>query len=143
MFSNTLIDSANFELTKIVIWFQALPNKLSLNIKKANCVLFKPRQRNCSTANRLQNNRSGTANVLSRSYFYNQLSWKTHICHVSSKKAKTIGIIHKSKYFLPKKSFLSLYRSLVYRYYYNLAWDSTYKTNFHKFSFFFKNALFE
>ena len=40
MFSNTLIDSVNFELTKIVIWFQALPNKLSLNIKKANCVLF-------------------------------------------------------------------------------------------------------
>ena len=70
MFSNPLIDSANFEFTKIVIWFQASPNKLSLNIKKANCVLFKPRQRNCSSANRLQNNRSGTPNVLSRSYFY-------------------------------------------------------------------------
>ena len=63
--------------------------------------------------------------------FTNQLSWKTHICHVASKKAKTIGIIHKSKYFLPNKSFLSLYHSLVYRYHYNLDWDSTYKTNFH------------
>lgn len=39
-----LITSANFELSKIVTWFQA--NKLSLNIKKTNCMLFKPRQRN-------------------------------------------------------------------------------------------------
>ena len=141
MFSNTLIDSENFELTKIVIWFQALPNKLSLNIKKANCVLFKPRQRNCSSANRWQNNRSGTTNVLSRSYFKNQLSWKTHNCHVASKEAKTIGIIYKSKYFLPKKSFLSLYHSLVYRYYYNLAWDSTYKANLHRLILFQKRTV--
>ena len=32
-----LIDSANFELSKIVTWFQA--NKFSLNIKKTNCML--------------------------------------------------------------------------------------------------------
>ena len=51
-YPDLLIDSANFELSKIVTWFQA--NKLSLNIHNTNCVLFKPRQRNCSLLKSLQ-----------------------------------------------------------------------------------------
>lgn len=92
-------------------------------------------QIDCKTIDRVQ--RTSFRGVI----FTNQLSWKTHICHVASKKTKTIGIIHKSKYFLPKKSFLSLYHSLVYRYYYNLAWDSTYKTNFHRLILFQKRTV--
>ena len=44
-----------------------------------------------------------------------------------------IGITYKSKYFLPKKSLLSRYCSLVYPYLHfcNLVWASTYKTNIH------------
>ena len=63
-----------------------------------------------------------------------QLSWRAHICHVASKIAKAIGIIYKSKYVLPKKSLLSLYYSLVYRYLNccNLIWASAYKTNLHR-----------
>lgn len=74
----------------------------------------------CKTIDRVQ--RTSFRGII----FTNQLLENTHLpC------CKTIGIIHKSKYFLPKKSSLSLYHSLVYRYHYNLAWDSTYKTNFH------------
>ena len=49
------------------------------------------------------------------------LSWKPHILNVSRKISKSIGIIYKSSFCLPKTSLRSLYYSLV--------WGSTYHSN--------------
>ena len=59
------------------------------------------------------------------------LSWKPHILSVSRKISKSIGIIYKSSFCLPKTSLHCLYYSLVYPYliYCVSVWGSTYQSN--------------
>ena len=59
------------------------------------------------------------------------LNWKSEISHATNKISKSIGIIHKSSFYLPTKTLRTLYYSLVYPFlfYCNLVWASTYKTN--------------
>ena len=59
------------------------------------------------------------------------LNWKSEISHVANKVAKSIGIISRCSFFLPKASLRMFYYSLVYPYFYycNIVWASTYKTN--------------
>ena len=62
------------------------------------------------------------------------LSWKPHILSVSRKISKSIGIIYKSSFCLPKTSLRSLYYSLVYPYltYCVSEWGSTYQSNLNR-----------
>ena len=58
------------------------------------------------------------------------LSWKPHILSVSGKTSKSIGIIYKLSFCLPKTSLRSLYYSLVYPYLICVpVWGSTYQSN--------------
>ena len=59
------------------------------------------------------------------------LSWRPHILRVSRKISKSIGIIYKSSFCVPKPSLRSLYYSLVYPYliYCVSVWGSTYQSN--------------
>ena len=59
------------------------------------------------------------------------LSWKPHILHISRKISKSIRIIYKSNFFLPKSCLRILYFSLIYPYlhYCILVWGSTYQSN--------------
>ena len=59
------------------------------------------------------------------------LTWKSHISHVCQKISKSIGILFRSRFYLSKKSKISLYYTLIYPYltYCNTTWSSTYKTN--------------
>ena len=59
------------------------------------------------------------------------LNWKSEISHVANKVAKSIGMISRCSFFLPKTSLRMLYYSLIYPYFYycNIVWASTYKTN--------------
>ena len=61
----------------------------------------------------------------------NNLSWKSHISLLASKLSKSIGIIHKSRFFLSTHSLQTLFNSMILTnlYYCNLAWGGTYKTN--------------
>ena len=63
--------------------------------------------------------------------FDENLNWKSEISHVANKDAKSIGIINKCSFYLPKTSLRILYYSLTYLYFYycNIVWASTYKTN--------------
>ena len=62
------------------------------------------------------------------------LSWKSHISYVAKKISKTIGIISKSRFYLSRKSLLSLYYTLVYPYlnYCNIVWSSNYPSNLNR-----------
>ena len=62
------------------------------------------------------------------------LSWKPHILSVSRKISKSIGIIYKSSFCLPKTSLRSLYHSLVYPYllYCVSVWGSRYQSNLNR-----------
>ena len=62
------------------------------------------------------------------------LSWKSHISHISSKIAKYIGIILRTSFYLLKSSLKMLYYALVYPYlqYCNIVWASTYPSNLNR-----------
>ena len=59
------------------------------------------------------------------------LDWKSEISHVGNKVAKSISIISRCSFFLPKTSLCMLYYFLIYPYFYycNIVWASIYKTN--------------
>ena len=58
-------------------------------------------------------------------------NWKSEISHVANRVAKSIGIISKCSFILPKTFLRMLYYPLIYPYFYycNIVWASTYKTN--------------
>jgi len=62
------------------------------------------------------------------------LSWKPHILSVCRKISKSIGIIYKSSFCLPKTSLCSLYYSLVYTYLTDCVsvWGSIYQSNLNR-----------
>ena len=64
--------------------------------------------------------------------------------HVANKIAKSVGIISRCSFFLPKTSLLMLYYSLIYPYFYccNIVGASTYKTNLRRLLIL-KSALLE
>ena len=59
------------------------------------------------------------------------LSWKPHIANVARKVSKSLGIILKLSFYLPKSSLITLYYTLIYPYlfYYVNVWGSTYIKN--------------
>ena len=71
------------------------------------------------------------------------LTWKPHISLLASKLSKSIGIIHKSSFFLSTQSLRTLYNSTIlpYLYYCNLAWGGTYKANLQRIVILQKRAL--
>ena len=124
----------NQELSSISLWMKA--NKLSVNTKKTNYVIFKPKQKKLKTImiplmfneNKLTQKRV----VKFLGVFIDEnLSWKFHIDHICKKVSKSTGIIYRSRFLLSMKTKLSLYYTLIYPYltYCNVIWSSTYVTN--------------
>lgn len=114
-------------------WFNI--NKLSLNLKKTKCMVFKARQRRyCPNIQLKIDDRC--IDQVSETVFLGvildeTLSWKSHISHIANKISKSIGIMFKSSFYLPKLSLATLYYSMVYPYleYCNVVWASTYPSN--------------
>ena len=128
-----LTDTFNLELIKISDWLKA--NKLFLNLKKTKCITFTPRQKrlNCSFQIAIDNQ---PINQVTETTFLGvildkNLTWKPHISYLANKISKSIGVIYRSSFYLPQKSLLTLYYSLIYPYliYCNMIWASTYLTN--------------
>ena len=110
-----LAASLNSELNRLSTWFKA--NKLSLNLKKTNFMLFKPRQKRyhfpmqiCINDQRIEQVKE---TVFLGVVLDEHLSWKPHISQVARKISKSIGIINR---YLPKPCLKTLYYCLVYPY---------------------------
>ena len=77
-------------------WFKA--NKLSLNVKKSNYLIFKPKQRRQEFDLNIEIN--GHKMIRSKEVTFlgvildENLSWKSHISHIASKISKSVGIIY-------------------------------------------------
>ena len=105
----------NRELGNVNEWLKA--NKLSLNIKKSNFVIFRPRQKNMPFIPRIRILDSVTntyANLEMKDYVKylglmidSNLSWKYHIESICHKITKSIGIIAKIRYFVPPRVLLT------------------------------------
>ena len=128
-----LSQTLNSELLSLSEWCKV--NKLSINLKKCNFMIFKPRQkRRTLDISVVLNNHiiAQTKEVVFLGVILDEnLSWKPHILNVSRKILKSIGIIYKSSFCLSAVSLRTLYFSLVYPYliYCITVWGSTYQTN--------------
>ena len=113
----------NTELSKIYDWL--LANKLSLNIKKSNFVIFRPTQKilNYQVNLKVFDHRTNSHISLERKKFIKylgvlideNLSWSYDIAHVASKISKSIGIISRIRHFVPLSTLHHIYRSLIQR----------------------------
>ena len=130
---NLLPEILNSEMLKLTQWCRA--NKLSINFKKSNFMVFRPRQRRQTLDISIQIDNNVIERVKETVFLGvildEHLSWKPHILSVSGKTLKSIGIIYKSSFCLPKTSLRSLYYSLVHPYliYCVSVWASTYQSN--------------
>ena len=97
-----LAHTLNLELNKLSIWFKA--NKLSLNLKKTKCIVFRPSQRriNCNIVISIDDQHIDRAKetVFLGVILDENLNWKSQISHIATKVSKSIGIIYKCSFYL-------------------------------------------
>ena len=131
----TLEQALNTEICKVLNWLIA--NKLSINIKKTNYMIFKSRQKKLNNPN-LRISIHGELIKQKHSVKFlgvfvdENLDWKEHIHIISGKISRSIGILSKSMFYLSKETLFKLYFSLVYPYLYYrkyIIWGCTYGTN--------------
>ena len=132
----------NCELIKVVVWLIA--NKLSLNIKKTNYIIFHPYQKRINYNIRIKayDSRTKTFFDLERKdhvkylgvIIDQYLSWKHHINYIALKISGKIGIISRLRHFVPLKTLLSIYNSLISPYisYGLIAWGQASKSHLEK-----------
>ena len=135
----SLESTINDELCKLYDWLIA--NKLSLNIKKSNYVIFRPRQKKVKYEVNLKifNHHTNSYMSLERKSYVKylgvlideNLSWKHHILHIASKISISIGIIARLRHFVPLNTLQHIYRSLIQPYllYGITAWGRAGKTH--------------
>ena len=96
-----LNDTLNSELNNLSTWFAA--NRLSLNLSKTNFMVFKPRQKKQLFEFHVSIDEQPIPRVSEAMFLGvfvdDNLSWKSHISLLASKLSKSIGIIHKSRFF--------------------------------------------
>ena len=130
---NTLVKNVNDELCDISRWFQL--NKLTLNIKKCNFMIFSNINKTFPTEKpRICINGSEICQVPCTKFLGviidDHLTWKQHIDVVCAKSMKMLGILRKICPFVLPSSHLTLYYSLIFPHinYCNIVWAATYPT---------------
>jgi len=126
----------NAELKRLHEWL--IVNKLTLNIKKSNFIIFSHSRKKSSH----QVNLKIDGVSLERKEYVKylgilldcHLTWKSHIDLISDKISKTMGLISKLRHFVPTSTLLTIYRSLIHPYltYGLCAWGQAYKTHLQK-----------
>ena len=127
-----LVNEINVELVKVLTWVRV--NKLSLNVEKANFMLFTP---NCFSRDidyisidcrRIEEVRQTKfLGVI----LDNKLNWHAHCVYICSKLSKGVGIIIKTRKLFDEATLLSLYNSLILPYvsYCIHVWGRAYDTH--------------
>ena len=133
---DSLCLTVNNELVKLIDWFSA--NKLSINMKKSNYIIFRPRQKRQTFDIKVTlSNRDITQvkeTVFLGVILDEHLTWIPHITNVARKVSKTVGVMYKASFCLSKRSLITLYYSLLYPYlqYCVSVWGSTYPSNLNR-----------
>ena len=141
----------NIELRIVCEWL--VINKLTLNIKKLNFVIFRPHQKSLSfqpVIKMLDYDSKQYVSLECKEYVKYlgiiincNLNWKHHINYVKLKISKTVGIISKLRYYIPKNTLLDFYKSLILPYstYGVVAWGNAAKVHIQKLLVLQKRAL--
>ena len=138
----SLEKTVNNELVRVSDWLNA--NKLTLNAKKSNFVIFCPHQRKMDhSVNILMFDNSNhilTSLECKDHVKYlgvlldSHLSWKYHIDNVALKISRIIGVFARLWHLVPFTTLLSIYRSLILPYlsYGLAAWGQAAKSHLQK-----------
>ena len=149
----SLEKTVNSELLKVSDWLNA--NKLTLNAKKSNYVIFRPYQRklnysvniemigNCTqipTTIQCKDHVKHTGILLA-----SDLSWKFHINNVALEVNRTVGVVARLRHFVSHTTLLNIYQLLILPYltYGLAAWGQAAKTHLQKFSCFKTSPSFD
>ena len=118
----TLEYIVNTEFAKVYDWLQA--NKLTMNFKKSNFVMFYPYKKNLNyqISVRIFDKKVGKYFSPERKEYLKylgvlldkHLTWKHHIDYVASKISKTVGIIARLRHFVPPPRFSQVFTDLLY-----------------------------
>ena len=125
----------NEELDLINKWIQV--NKLSLNLKKTNYMLFKGR-RQIDSLPRIEMNEVKISSIETSKFLGvivdDRLTWIHHIDYICKKVSKSIGLLHKLKKYLNVQSMINMYYCFVYPYfqYCNEVWGNAYSTHLNR-----------
>ena len=134
---DSLIKQANSGIVMLSEWF--LANKLSLNVKKSNFIVFASKNKKYCPLKAKISIGGIEINQVSSTKFLGvlvdeNLSWKEHIHSVTNKISRSLGIIRRIRGLVHQACLVTLYYSLIYPYliYCNIVWASTYSSNLHK-----------
>ena len=134
-----LEQTVNTELHKLYNWLTS--NKLTLNIKKSNFVIFRSYQKKLTYKPNIciyfDNVNNKNIPLECKKYIKylgividNNLSWRYHIDYIAVKISKSVGMIAKLRHFVPLHTLLNIYRSLILPYltYGLIIWGQACKT---------------
>ena len=112
---------------KISSWF--ILNKLSLNIRKTNYIIFKANHTKVDTFNLVIKIDDIIIENVEKTKFLvviinSKLNWNDHIQTISNKISKHVGIIFRKRNNLNRNTLLMLYHSMIQPYldYCNIVW---------------------
>ena len=113
---NTLIQEVTIQLLKFYTWFNT--NKLSINTKKTNFIIFTPNGKKYNISEvEINSDGSKIKHVKCITFLGitidEHLDWKVHIDNLSNKIARNVGMLNKLKHFLPVFIVETLYSSLI------------------------------
>ena len=147
----SLEETVNRELKNVCEWPHV--NKLALNIKKSNFVIFRPPQRSLNYEIKLKVTDYST-NISSglecKEYVKylgvlidNHLSWKYHVDYIAVKISKIVGVISRVRHFAPFCTLRSIYQSLILPYltYGLTAWSQAANAHLNKLLLLQKRAI--
>ena len=140
----------NLELLKLCDWLRT--NKLSLNVKKSNYKIFRPRQKSLpfvpvitlpDNFNTLKELEQKDCIKYLGVFIDSSLSWKHHINYISQKVSRSIGIIAKLRHFIPQQPLLTIFKTLINPYlsYGICTWGQSTKTQLNRLLVLQKRAL--
>jgi len=127
-----LESAINKTLPCIFNWLVA--NKLSLNIKKTNFIIFHPPQKKTQYSVKLFINGEGIKQVNTIKYLGiyidSHLNWKAHVSYIAKKIKRCIGVLSKIRYFVNISVLIQLYYSMIFPFlsYGIITWGNTYQT---------------
>lgn len=132
-----LCKTVSTELTKLSDWFCA--NKLSLNAKKTNFILFGNKHLPEACKQLAVSIDGCLLEQVEHTKFLGvivdaKLNWKKHVDYIALKISRGLGMMGRARNVLPLDSLLVLYQTMIYPYltYCNLIWGSACASVLHK-----------
>ena len=143
---NTLVQELNIQLHTFSTWFNT--NKLSLNTKKTNLIIFTTYGKKYNISETEINIDGSKIKHVKCTIFLGitideHLDWQVHIDNLSNKIVRNVGMLNKLKHFHPDYIMKNIYSSLIesHSQYCTLLWANSHVTNIRKLQLLQKKAI--